>query len=276
MMWTVLRRMSPLFLLLALLLGKLDWLQTEYHSLIFVNASGSEIEQVGVTSAHSSGGGQNADGSPMVRGDSIPFDCESWPAEVTACRDLQGREVLASVTVPEEPRDDTAADGRGTWYVIAQDGPDGLVLTLSLNKDLQALRRQVRTAEENLGLDLSGGTAVFCRSPGHGFQGDGSDLLALGFPEQEAEALEERMEQTAGWHSGPLPETLSDALRGFADQSGADLNTADCGRWYFRDEHREAEDPWDPSDLLRRLSFDFVLGLWDRESRTLMFYELHT
>lgn len=274
-MWTFLRRLSPLVLLLALLLGETGR-RAEYHSLVFINASDCEIAQVGVESAHSSGGVRNADGSPIKRGDSLPFDCEAWPAEVTVYRDLQGREALASVKLPEEPGDDTAADGCGIWYVIAQDGPDGLLLTLSLNKDLRALRQQVSTAGQNLGLNLSEGTALLCRSPGHGFQGDGSDLLMLLFPAAEAETMKKGMEETPGWHSGPMPETVSAAWRELVDWSGADLDLENCGGWYFRDEHRMAEDPLDPSGLFQRASFDFMLGLWDSENRTLVFYELHT
>ena len=137
----------------------------------------------------------------------------------------------------------------------------------------------MRTAGRNLGLELSPETAVFCHSPGHGFQGDGSDLLALRVSPAETEKLEAAMAAADGWHSGPLAENIASVCRELVDWGGFEFdweNLPAGSRWYFRDEHSQAADPYDPSGLFSRYSFDFVLGLWDPDSRTLVFYELHT
>lgn len=278
MIRTALRRLGPLALLLALLGGCAKGDQPE-PTLVFVNDCSRSIVMVGVETERSSGGARNADGSPLARGDSLALDCAAWPAEVTVFGDLNGTEPLASVTVPEEPRADNTDSGMGTWYVIAQDGPDGLTLTLSLNRDRKGLEEQVRTAGKNLGLDLSPAAAVFCRSPGHGFQGDGSDLLALRVSPAEGETLTAAMDGAEGWHTGPLAENMAAALRELVEWGGFEFdweNLPAGSRWYFRDEHSQAVDRYDPSGLFARPSFDFVLGLWDPEGRTLVFYELHT
>ncbi len=278
MMRTALRLLGPLALLLALLSGCAKGDQPEY-TLVFVNDCSQSIVMVGVETEHSSGGSRNADGSPLVRGDSLALDCAAWPAEVTVFGDLNGAEPLASVTIPEEPHADNSDSGLGTWYVIAQDGPDGLTLTLSLNRDRRGLEEQVRTAGKDLGLEFSPAAAVFCHSPGRGFQGDGSDLLVLRVSPAEGEMLTAAMDGAEGWHTGPLAENMAAALRELVEWGGFEFdweNLPAGSRWYFRDEHREAAAPYDPSGLFRRPSFDFVLGLWDPDSRTLVFYELHT
>ena len=66
--------------------------------------------------------GMNADGSPMIRGDTICFEVGSWPATVTVCSDLQGREVLTTYIVEEAPEEGCA------WQLTVSDGPDGLCM----------------------------------------------------------------------------------------------------------------------------------------------------
>lgn len=50
-----------------------------------------------------SGGAVNADGSPLVRGDTLYFEVEGWPAIVSVYADLQGSVLLASCVVEEAP-----------------------------------------------------------------------------------------------------------------------------------------------------------------------------
>lgn len=278
MIWLVLRRLGPLALLLGLLGGCARGGRVE-PTLVFLNDCSRPIAMVGVETEHSSGGGRNADGSLLARGDALPLDCADWPAVVTVFDDLNGAEPLASVTVPEEPHADNTEDGLGTWYVIAQDGPDGLTLTLSLNRDLKGLKQQVQTVGRELGLALTPETAVFCYSPGHGVQGDGSDLLVLRVSQAEAEELAAAMAGTDGWHTGPLTEDIAAACRSLVEWGGFEFDWESLpagSRWYFRDEHREAADPYDPSGLFGRPSYDFLLALWDPDGRTLVSYELHT
>lgn len=50
-----------------------------------------------------SGGAVNADGSPIVQGDSLGFTVEGWPAIVSVYADHQGMVLLASGIVEEAP-----------------------------------------------------------------------------------------------------------------------------------------------------------------------------
>lgn len=92
--------------------------------VVFVNCSDTPVGSVVLDSASSSQGGQNADGSPMGRGDFIGLTYEvSYPATVTVCAGLGGETPLASCTIEREPEG-------GRWYVTAEDGPDGMILTV--------------------------------------------------------------------------------------------------------------------------------------------------
>ena len=98
MIWSVLRRLGPLALLLGLLGGCARGDRVE-PTLVFVNDCSRPIAMVGVETEHSSGGSRNADGSLLARGDALPLDCADWPAVVTVFDDLNGAEPLASVTI---------------------------------------------------------------------------------------------------------------------------------------------------------------------------------
>lgn len=120
------------FIMLAVLM--LTWmiapsgcrvLADERADVVFVNCSDTPVGSVGLDSPSSSQGGQNADGSPMGRGESIGLMYEvSYPAVVTVYADLDGEMPLASCVIEAEPKGDR-------WYVAARDRGNGLVLELS-------------------------------------------------------------------------------------------------------------------------------------------------
>lgn len=97
-------------------------LADEQADVVFVNCTDTPVGSVGLDSPSSSQGGQNADGSPMGRGESIGFVYEvSYPAVVTVYAGPGGETPLASCVIETEPEG-------GRWYVAARDSESGMVL----------------------------------------------------------------------------------------------------------------------------------------------------
>ena len=86
--------------------------------VVFVQTGERPVYSVGVEGPAGGGGVQNADGTAMKQGDSYGFDAEKvgWPMEVTACRGLDGKRPLASVTIPGAPPQGER------WFVYFQGG----------------------------------------------------------------------------------------------------------------------------------------------------------
>ena len=88
-------------------------------ALVFVNGSAAQIASVVVYDSYGGSflqGCQNADGSPIDRGDSFGFEVDGYPVTVVACSSLNGQGApLATCTVEEAP-----AEGE-RWYVAARD-----------------------------------------------------------------------------------------------------------------------------------------------------------
>ena len=94
--------------------------------LVFVNCSDARIASVVLRGDTFEEGTQNADNSPISRGDSFGFEVTGYPVTVTACSGLNGQGAsLASCTVDEAP-----AEGE-RWYVAVRDDGDGVVLEVS-------------------------------------------------------------------------------------------------------------------------------------------------
>lgn len=83
--------------------------------LVFVNGSDAQIASVVVYDSYGGSflqGCQNADGSPIDRGDSFGFEVDGYPVTVVACSSLNGQGApLATCTVEEAP-----AEGSGGMW----------------------------------------------------------------------------------------------------------------------------------------------------------------
>ena len=94
--------------------------------LVFVNQSDAVIVEVVVEFQDQSGGSRNADSSPLRRGNSFGFEAGEYPVTVYVYDKAAGDVVegaLAQITIGEAPPDGDR------WYVTAQDGGGGLILT---------------------------------------------------------------------------------------------------------------------------------------------------
>lgn len=97
--------------------------------LVFINDSGTPISHVETESEGRSGGVQNADSSPLKRGETFGFEVEQYPLTLTAYGISGGKEVkLGRIVV-------TAAPPAGErWYVTARDR-QGTALSLAVSTD---------------------------------------------------------------------------------------------------------------------------------------------
>ena len=97
------------------------------YDLVFVNDSDVAIVEVVVDFADQTSGAQNADSSPLKKGETFGFEAGAYPVTVTvydrATGDF-GQGELGLVTIREAPPEGER------WYVTAQDGEYGLRLTV--------------------------------------------------------------------------------------------------------------------------------------------------
>lgn len=94
--------------------------------LVFVNDSNAVIAAVTAEFLDQSGGAQNADGSPLKRGEIFSLQAGTYPVTLTvydAPFDGSEQRELARFTVEKAP-----PEGQ-QWYVTARDGAEGLTLT---------------------------------------------------------------------------------------------------------------------------------------------------
>lgn len=94
--------------------------------LIFVNNSDAAIVEVIADFTDQLSGTRNADNSPLKRGETFGFEAGEYPVTVLVYDKAVGRieeGELARIVIPKAP-----AEGE-RWYVTAQDGAHGLVLT---------------------------------------------------------------------------------------------------------------------------------------------------
>lgn len=135
---------------------------------------------------------------------------------------------------------------------------------------------------QTLSVDLSQGTVVEEEDSHEGFHGDGERWVTVSLEEDISPALEE-----ADWQELPLPQPLEAAVYGVTEEEGGqiisegpyfqrEIPPISDGYYFFRDRHSEAVDPTDPEELLERMSFNFTVALYDRDSQTLYYGELDT
>lgn len=97
------------------------------YNLVFVNDSDAKIVAVAAEFQDQNMGSQNANSSPLKRGESFGFEAGEYPVTVYAF-DRPVYDVsdgaLAELTIQSSPPEGER------WYVIARDGAGGLELTV--------------------------------------------------------------------------------------------------------------------------------------------------
>ena len=249
------------------LLGLASAEDNQPDRLTFLNESTAQISYIELD--------QNANSQTFSLDDKdkITIEWDRWPCEVTAS-DAEGREV-ASLSITEDPQVDLDQD---EWFVIAQDTPDGVVLTLSHRADL---KKVLKWGKEHSGLDLSEGivrTFIYR----HGWMGDGDTLLIMTFDPEQGEELERAMAQTNGWHPFPTHELIGRIFfykhSYCRDLSGENyLPPVENGWYFFRDmynvQHGENDENQWNIEGRSRLPGNFDAGIYDSDTCTLYLFE---
>ena len=98
------------------------------YNLVFVNDSDAKIVAVAAEFQDQNMGSQNANSSPLKRGESFGFEAGEYPVTVYVYDKAVGgvvEEALARITISEAPPEGER------WYVTARDGAGGLTLLTS-------------------------------------------------------------------------------------------------------------------------------------------------
>ncbi len=128
----------------------------------------------------------------------------------------------------------------------------------------------LRGIDRTLGLDLSAGTVTESRDTHGGMGNDGETFVVIRFADDRLE------EQLADWEPLPLPPEL-ERLRQMAQDNAYPIPPDIEGLYWVRDEQNQS-DPSDGSHIFDgdRHSYNCALAVYDRESKTLYYYELDT
>ncbi|MDE6280995.1 MAG: hypothetical protein K2M15_04270 [Oscillospiraceae bacterium] len=96
------------------------------YNLVFVNNSDATIVEVVADFVDRDSGVRNADSSPLKRGETFGFEAGEYPVTVLVYDTAVGRieeGELARIVISKAPPEGER------WYVTAQDGTHGIVLT---------------------------------------------------------------------------------------------------------------------------------------------------
>lgn len=96
----------------------------EEADLVFVNSSDAAIATVVAHFEDRGSGVQNANSSPLERGETFGFEVGVYPVTLVVYADVGQRRELGRVTVHKAP-----SEGE-RWYVTALDGPENLAFTV--------------------------------------------------------------------------------------------------------------------------------------------------
>ena len=139
----------------------------------------------------------------------------------------------------------------------------------------EALRAEVL---EMLGLDVSAGTLLRTSWGKKLSWENGKRMLEFDFDSEDEEALVEQL-KAAQWQAVPISSRMQATLnrdtalfREFRDIYLT--NTERKGYWFFRDLHPEATDPADPSPLLTREEYRFLLAYYNTRNNVLYIFQV--
>lgn len=132
------------------------------------------------------------------------------------------------------------------------------------------------------GLRVKDYTVVESLDTHGGFHGDGSYYCILDCTQNREKALEI---VSGSWNKLPLPQNI-DALMYGGEIDGwyyglclaeeAKLPKVDRGYYAFRDRSSESENPYDPTELLNRSSYNFTLAVYDCDTDRVYYVEYDT
>ena len=151
-----------------------------------------------------------------------------------------------------------------------------LLITISCQE--QTIQSQISDALE---INVRNETVISHEDDHGGWLGDGGLTVVLRITD---EATVNQIKED--WNPLPLTENMTLLIYGkksenicpkFGDGSGNTLFPAvENGFYYFIDRHREAVDPFDDTDVLVRLSYNFTIAIFDADTNTLYYTEQDT
>lgn len=111
-----------------------------------------------------------------------------------------------------------------------------------------------------------------------GFHGDGRTVAKVDFAQAEAQELATQMVEN-DWREFPLSEALTQVMYGGIEDSlaaQAGIPEMTNGYWWFVDRHSESTAPQDDTEISRRSSYNFTLGLYDGDNGVLYYFKFDT
>lgn len=129
---------------------------------------------------------------------------------------------------------------------------------------------------KSLNIDVSNAEEISNTDSHGGFHGDGTTYIILKF---EDDKLLEQLKGNDQWSSFPLDDTVKILAYGISDDEKSigpylgDIELPEIKNGYYRliDRHSEKE-----TYILERYSFNFTLGIYDTDTKTLYFCDVDT
>lgn len=137
----------------------------------------------------------------------------------------------------------------------------------------------LRAVSKDLGVSAQHGTVLSHEDTHGGMGNDGHTFTVISFSDDHCpRGLQ------GNWNPLPLTENLSVLLYGgktrgpaLTDEEGkCRIPVIEEGYYTFRDRHPEAEDPTSDFAIFRRHSFNYTIGLYDTETKTLYYFKEDT
>ena len=256
----------PIIMLVLLLIyiAQMEALDAVPDQIKFINQSNVVIQSIEVD-------GTGILGQPLRLGDDVTVEWETWPATLTVYGE---NGILGQRELSKAPNQ---MDAKDCWYIIVQDGPEGLIFTRS---HVEKLEKRIASMGDRVNLDLSGGIVVMYDAPGRGIHGDGHDFMILQFGEKEASALEAQLAAGKGWHIYEERKLLEDIF--FGNHSTCKDRVYEVPRptagWYFyRDTYNSQhgtndENQWSVEDRVH-LPNNYTAAIYDSTTRMLYIWD---
>lgn len=115
-------------------------------------------------------------------------------------------------------------------------------------------------------IDFTSGKIISDSDSHGGFHGDGSSQVEVYLEDEE---VEEKMESSAKWKQLPFEASIAVFFDGLYDET-IDLPAIENGYYYFLDRHLESTDD---SVFVSRISYNFTMGIYDSDNKTLYIIE---
>lgn len=154
--------------------------------------------------------------------------------------------------------------------------PAGILLALTLFLNGCSFESTESIVSESLSIDVSGAEEITDADSHEGVHSDGTTYIILKFQDDK---LLEQIKDNSQWHPLPMDEKSETLAYGVSDSEKSigpylgDIELPEIQNGYYRliDRHEEKD-----TDILERASFNFTLGIYDTDTKTLYFCEIDT